>query len=97
MNDEACKELQVLWDELVKFKFDLAWLEPHVQSALGMSTILEKAMVVEKLKENVVVLELGTEKLKTKLVTAEVNLEVERDLLKAKGVKEIDFESGLGP
>ncbi|XP_058740728.1 MATH domain and coiled-coil domain-containing protein At3g58250-like [Vicia villosa] len=96
MNEKACKELQILWDELKKFKFDLTWLEPQVRSALGIHRFLEKATEVEKLKENVVVLELETEKLKTKLSAAEVNLEVERDLLKAKGVKEIDFDSELG-
>ncbi|XP_058740729.1 MATH domain and coiled-coil domain-containing protein At3g58360-like [Vicia villosa] len=97
MNEKTCKELQVLWDELKKFKFDLTWLEPQVQSALGIHRVLEKAMEVEKMKENVVVLELETEKLKTKLSAAEVNLEVERDLWKAKGIKEIDFDSELGP
>ncbi|KAI5425168.1 MATH domain and coiled-coil domain-containing protein At3g58340 [Lathyrus oleraceus] len=35
MNDQACKDLQVLWEEFEKFRFDLTWLEPHVQFALG--------------------------------------------------------------
>ncbi|XP_058742651.1 protein RESTRICTED TEV MOVEMENT 3-like [Vicia villosa] len=96
MNEEACKELQILWDELEKYKFDLTWLEPHVQSVLGMKRFVEKAMEVEKLKENVVVLELEADRLKAKLVAAKVNLEVERDLLKAKGLKEIGLNSDLG-
>jgi hypothetical protein len=96
MNDQACKDLQILWDDLKKFKFDLTWLEPYVQSALGIKSYVERAMQVEQLKENVVVLKLETEKLEVKLVAAEVNLDVERDLLKAKGFKEIELDSELG-
>lgn len=96
MNDQACKDLQVLWDELEKFRFDVTWLEPHVQSALGMKSYVEKALEVEKLKENVVALVLETERLKAKLLTAEVNLDIERRLLKAKGFTEIDLNSELG-
>ncbi|GAU17578.1 hypothetical protein TSUD_341220 [Trifolium subterraneum] len=110
MNDQACKDLQVLWDELEKFQFDLAWLEPHVKYALGVKSYVEKAleseklkenMVVlqlemERLKENMVVLELEIEKLKVKSIAAEVNLDVQRDLLKAKGFEKIDLNSQLG-
>jgi hypothetical protein len=96
MNDQACKELQVLWDELEKFRFDLTWLEPHVQYALGMKNYVEKALVVKKLKENVVELVLETERLKAKLVAAETNLDIERCLLKGKGFKEMDLDSELG-
>lgn len=55
-----------------KYRFDLTWLEPHVQAALGAKTFMEKAMEVEKLKENVVALELETERLKAKMVAAMV-------------------------
>lgn len=96
MNDQTCKDLQVLWNELEKFRFDVTWLEPHVQSALGMKSYVEKALEVEKLKENVVALVLETERLKAKLVAAELNLDIERRLLKAKGFKEIDLNSQLG-
>ncbi|GAU17572.1 hypothetical protein TSUD_341160 [Trifolium subterraneum] len=96
MNDKTCKELQVLWDQLKKFKLDLTWLEPQVQSALGMKGYVEKALQVEKLKENVVISELETERLKANLAAAEVNLDMERDLLKEKGIKERDLDSELG-
>jgi hypothetical protein len=96
MNDQACKDLQVLWDELKKFNFDLTWLEPHVQYALGMKSYVENALQLEKLKENMVALELETERLNVKFAAAEVNLEKERDLLKAKGYKERDLDSELG-
>ncbi|XP_045795797.1 MATH domain and coiled-coil domain-containing protein At3g58360-like [Trifolium pratense] len=95
MNDQACKDLQVLWDELEKFKFDLTWLEPHVQHALGMTKYVEKALEVKRLKNNVVELVLETERLKAKLLAAETNLDIERCLLKGKGFKEMDLDSEL--
>ncbi|XP_020991777.2 uncharacterized protein LOC107476015 isoform X2 [Arachis duranensis] len=50
-SDDACMELQDLWDE-AEIRFDdLSWLEPHVKSAL---TYFENAAKVEKLKANVV-------------------------------------------
>jgi hypothetical protein len=61
-----------------------------------MKSYAERAMQVEKLKESVVVLKLETEKLEAKLVAAELNLDVESDLLKAKGIKEIDSDSEFG-
>jgi hypothetical protein len=72
MNDQACKDLQDLWDELKKFQFDLAWLEPRVKYALGVKSYVEKALEAEKLKENMVVLELEMERLKVKSFAAEV-------------------------
>lgn len=96
MNEQACEELQVLWDELQKFKFDITWLEPQVQYALGNRSYVEKALEVEKLKGNVADLELETERIKAKLAAAEGNLEIERDLLKAQGIKERDLDSELG-
>jgi len=95
MNDQACKDLQVLWEELEKFRFDLTWLEPRVQSALGIKSFVEKAIQVEKLKENVAALEGETERLKAKLVAVEINLDIERDLLKEKGIEERDLDSEL--
>ncbi|XP_045794338.1 uncharacterized protein LOC123889160 [Trifolium pratense] len=95
MNDQACKELQVLWDELKKFQFDVTWLEPHVKYALGVKSYVEKALEAEKLKENMVVLELGMERLKAKSFAAEVNLDAETNLLKAKGFVKIDLDSQL--
>ncbi|GAU17575.1 hypothetical protein TSUD_341190 [Trifolium subterraneum] len=90
MNEQDRKELQVLWDQLKKSNFDLTWLEPQVQSALGMKSYVEKALEAEKLKENMVYLELETERLKVKSVAAEANLNIERNLLKSKGFEEID-------
>jgi hypothetical protein len=85
-DDKACEDLQVLWEELGKYRSDLTWLEPHVQSALGIKNYEEKALYVEKLKKNVTDHELETKRLKTKLVAAEKNLDMERDLLKEKGI-----------
>jgi hypothetical protein len=96
MNDQACKELQILWGELGKFQFELTWLEPQVKYALGVKNYVEKALEAELLKENMIVLELGMGRLKAKSVAAEINLDVERDLLKVKGFKKIDLDSQLG-
>lgn len=61
-----------------------------------MKSYVEKIQQAEKLKENVVALELETERLKAKLVAAEVNVDIEKELLKAKGFEERDLDSELG-
>jgi hypothetical protein len=96
MNEQACKELQVLWDQLEKFQFDFTWLKPHVKYALGVKSYVEKALEFEKLTENTVVLELEIERLKAKSFAAKLNLDAERNLLKAKGFEKIDLDSQLG-
>ncbi|PNX76300.1 hypothetical protein L195_g032245 [Trifolium pratense] len=96
LNDLACNDLQNFWEELEPFSFDLAWLEPRVQSALGMKNYLEKVKKVEKLKDNAVALELEIMRLKAKVVTLEVNLDAVRDLLKAEDFEERDLDAELG-
>ncbi|XP_050914891.1 uncharacterized protein LOC127129809 [Lathyrus oleraceus] len=96
MNEQTCKGVQVLWKELENFEFDLTWLEPHVQSALEMESYVENVLQVEKVKEDMVILELEMERLKAKLTACELNLNVERDLLKAKGLEKVDLDSELG-
>lgn len=98
MDDDAYNHLQLLWEELETFKFDLTWLEPHVQSALGMKTHVERTIQVKKLEENVTALEIEVKKLKTKMIEAEVDLEItRRDLVKAKeGFEECDLDAELG-
>ena len=99
-DDDACKHLQNLWEELEVFRFDLTWLEPHVQSALSMKNYMEKVALVKRLEENVTALEIETKRLKTNLIEAEVDLEItRRDLVKAKEgfeVGDLDAELGYG-
>lgn len=64
------------------FGFDLTWLEPHVESTLGMENYVKKAIEVEKLK--------------AKLVAAETNLDAERETLKSKGFQVRDLDAELG-
>ena len=99
MNDDACNELQNLWEELEIVRFDdLTWLEPHVQSALGMKGYMERAAQVKKLKENVLDLEGEIESLKTKMTAADVDLEIaKKELAKAEeGFVKRDLDDELG-
>ncbi|XP_014511346.1 MATH domain and coiled-coil domain-containing protein At3g58250-like [Vigna radiata var. radiata] len=92
MDDDACNHLQTLWEELETCGFELSWLKPHVQSALGMKTCVEKVLAAKRLEENVTtleknvaILEMEEKTLRTKRIEAEVNLEItRRDLVKAK-------------
>jgi hypothetical protein len=61
-----------------------------------VKSYVEKALEFEKLTENTVVLELEIERLKAKSFAAKVNLDEERNLLKAKGFEKIDLDSQLG-
>ncbi|XP_057745657.1 uncharacterized protein LOC130963572 [Arachis stenosperma] len=82
MNDDACKELQDLWEELEIAKFDdLSWLKEHVESALGMKNHMERGMKVKRLKGNVVALEGEVKSLKEKMIVAERDLEKARSEL----------------
>ncbi|KAK9912385.1 hypothetical protein M0R45_036252 [Rubus argutus] len=82
---DPCEHLQVLWDEAVTFRFDLSWLEPFVQSALGMKKFGEREGLVKKLREDVDALETEIKRLRDRLAIAEVDHEVaKRDLAKAE-------------
>ncbi|XLU82634.1 hypothetical protein S245_006054, partial [Arachis hypogaea] len=53
MNDDACNELQNLWEELKTFGFDdLTWLELHVLDALSMRTHMEVDLHAAKMEES---------------------------------------------
>ena len=80
------------------FRFDLTWLEPHVQSALAMKTCIERAVRVKRTREDVTALEMETKRLKAKMIQAEVDLEIaRRNLMKEKeGFEECDLDAELG-
>ncbi|KAK7284736.1 hypothetical protein RJT34_19489 [Clitoria ternatea] len=99
MDEDACNQLQGLWEELVEHSgFQLAWLEPYVQSALGMKVHLERTVEVNKLKDNVVALEIKMKKLRGELATAEAEFELAwKALAEArKGFIEMDLNAELG-
>ncbi|KAK7337361.1 hypothetical protein VNO77_17928 [Canavalia gladiata] len=99
MNEDACNHLQGLWEELVKHSgFQLAWLEPHVQSALGMKDHLERAATVNQLKNSVVDIEIKMKSLRGELAAAEAEFEVARKALAEarKGFVEMDLNAELG-
>lgn len=79
MNDDACNQLQILWEELEAFRFDLSWLKPHVQFALDIKSYHERAGHVKKLRKNVDILEANLKIARRELVKAEEGFE-ERDL-----------------
>ncbi|XP_061351811.1 MATH domain and coiled-coil domain-containing protein At3g58210-like [Gastrolobium bilobum] len=98
MDDNACKHLQILWEELETFRFDLTWLEPHVQSALSMKSYMERAVQVKKRKRDVAAIEMEMKRLKAKMASAEVEIEIaRRDLVEAEeGLEEKDLDAELG-
>ncbi|KAK7256510.1 hypothetical protein RIF29_29961 [Crotalaria pallida] len=98
MNEDAYMHLQILWEELETFRFDLTWLEPHVKSALGMKGYVERAVQVTRMKDNVSALEMEIKRMKANIAAAEVDLEIaRRDLMKAEeGFEERDLDVELG-
>ncbi|CAL0326681.1 unnamed protein product [Lupinus luteus] len=99
MNEDACNELCILWDELNKSSgFDLAWLEPHVHSALGVKAQLERTLAVKTLQNSVVAMEIKMKRLRGELAATEAEFEVARKALieARKGSTEMDFNAVLG-
>ncbi|MED6108127.1 hypothetical protein PIB30_020574 [Stylosanthes scabra] len=98
MNEVACNRLQILWEELETFRFDLTWLEPHVKSALGMKSYMERSAKVKSAKENVASLEMEMKKLKAMVASVEADLEMaRRELVKVEeGFEERDLDGELG-
>ncbi|KAI9080479.1 hypothetical protein K1719_035937 [Acacia pycnantha] len=100
MNEEACEELQQLWEELQMGRLDLSWLEPLVKSALSMKGYLEKAMKVKKLRQDLVLLEKEMNKMKENLDNTELTIEITKTdlILTEEGFeeKELDLDSDIG-
>ncbi|XP_028790184.1 uncharacterized protein LOC114746163 [Neltuma alba] len=98
VDESACNYLQGLWEEVQLFGFDLTWLEPHVQYALGMKDYLERADKVRKLKNEVIALENEMKRLRASLAVTEVDLNIERRHLREeeKGFEEKDMDAVLG-
>ncbi|KAL1331739.1 hypothetical protein AAHE18_12G208500 [Arachis hypogaea] len=98
MDEEASSHLQILSEELKTFRFDLTWLEPHVQSALSMKNYMERSAEVKIVKENVAALEMEMKKLKAMVADVEVDLEMaRRELVKVEeGFEERDLDGELG-
>lgn len=99
MSEEDIKHLRDLWKELVKSSgFDLAWLKPYVESALGLKAYTEKAKQLKKLKDTVVGLEIKMKRLRGELAAAEGLFEVARRELSEvrRGFNEMDMNSTIG-
>ncbi|BAT96494.1 hypothetical protein LR48_Vigan02g020400 [Vigna angularis] len=99
MSEEDIKHLRDLWKELVKSSgFDLEWLEPYVESALGLKAYMEKAKRLKKVKDTVVGLEIKMKRLRGELAAAERLFEVSRRELSEvrRGFNEMDMNSTIG-
>ncbi|TKY53214.1 Ubiquitin carboxyl-terminal hydrolase 12 [Spatholobus suberectus] len=99
MSEEDIKHLHGLWKELVRSSgFDLAWLEPYVQSALGLKDYMERAKQLKKLKDNVVAVEIRMQRLRGELAAAEREFEVARKGLSEvrRGFQEMDLNAAIG-
>ncbi|RZC25344.1 Retrovirus-related Pol polyprotein from transposon TNT 1-94 [Glycine soja] len=99
INEEDIKYLHGLWKELVKSSgFDLAWLEPYVQLALGSRAYMERANQLKKLKDKVVALEIKMKRLRGELAAAEGEFEVARRGLSEvrRGFNEMDLNAAIG-
>ncbi|RXI05099.1 hypothetical protein DVH24_006356 [Malus domestica] len=98
MNGDAFTHLRSLWEDVEMFRFDLAWLEPHVQSALGMKKFLERARRVKRLREDVEALDNEKKRRSAALAVTEAELEeAKRELAKEEeGFNEKDMDSELG-
>ncbi|XP_061995504.1 uncharacterized protein LOC133713480 isoform X2 [Rosa rugosa] len=81
LNQDGYDRLQLLWEELECFKFDLTWLQPHVQSVFGMKNMAGR---VARMREDVNILDNEVKKRRAMLAAAEVDLErAKEDLVKA--------------
>lgn len=69
MDDDECKHLQNLWEELETFGFDLSWLVAHYQYALDMKGYRKKVEHVKRMEEKVDALELELEVARRELVS----------------------------
>ncbi|XP_021822586.1 MATH domain and coiled-coil domain-containing protein At3g58270-like isoform X2 [Prunus avium] len=112
MTQESCERLQLFWEELETFRFDLGWLEPRVQYALGVKRLVQRAGRRKRLREdvddleneikrrkhNVVVLEAEVQRQRATLAVAEVDLQVAKvDLAKVEeDFNGIDMDSEMG-
>ena len=95
MTQDGYESLQLLWKELETFKFDLAWLQPHVQSVFGTKNMAGR---VERMREDVNMLEKEVKSRRAMLAAAEVDLErAKGDLVKAEQeFKMGDLDSVIG-
>ncbi|KAK4263332.1 hypothetical protein QN277_028760 [Acacia crassicarpa] len=98
MNEEACQQLQHLWEELEMFRLDLSWLEPLVESALNMKGYHEKIEKVKKLKQDLVVTETKMNIIKEKLAHTEQNAEmIRKELVNIEeDFEERDLDAKIG-
>ncbi|XP_058768513.1 MATH domain and coiled-coil domain-containing protein At3g58410-like [Vicia villosa] len=99
MNEHDIEKIRSLWEELEKSsELDLSWLEPYVQSALGVKPYMERAKKLKKLKDKVVALDIKMKKLRDELSASQAQYEVARKGLSEvrNGFQEMNINAPIG-
>lgn len=99
MSEDDINNLKSLWEELAKSsEFDLSWLEPYVQSALGVKPYLERANKLKKLQDKVVALDIKMKRLRDELAASQAEFEVARKSLSEirNGFQEMNVNATIG-
>ncbi|XP_048428568.1 MATH domain and coiled-coil domain-containing protein At3g58270-like [Pyrus x bretschneideri] len=98
MTLDACNRLELLWEELESFKFDLAWLKPHVESAFDMTRFVHKAGRLKRLRDDVEALANELKRRRAALAAATIDhAVVKKHLTKAEqDINGIDMDGPLG-
>jgi hypothetical protein len=89
MNEEACEWLQVLWDEVQVFGFDLSWLAPQVEFAFEYGEKMSKVNMLEEEKKR---LEVRIQELSMELFETKKEMESSKDGLEKFRVELEDFD-----
>ncbi|XP_050137685.1 MATH domain and coiled-coil domain-containing protein At3g58370-like isoform X2 [Malus sylvestris] len=98
MTLDACNRLELLWEELESFKFDLAWLKPHVESAFDMTRFVHKAGRLKRLRDDVEALANELKRRRAALAATTIDhAVVKKHLTKAEqDINGIDMDGPLG-
>jgi hypothetical protein len=89
MNEDACEWLQVLWDEVQVFGFDLSWLAPQVEFAFEYGEKMSKVNMLEEEKKR---LEVRIQELSMELFETKKEMESSKDGLEKFRVELEDFD-----
>ncbi|KAL5067499.1 hypothetical protein RYX36_018386 [Vicia faba] len=99
MDEDDVEKIRSLWEELEKSsELELSWLEPYVQSALGVKSHIERAKKLKKLKDKVVALDIKMKKLRDELAASQAQYAIARKGLSEarNGFQEMSINAPIG-